>query len=154
MFGEREFIWNKIRQLNRNPLLTMDIGADGLKTGNVDEFGYGLSGSAVQNGQRLLVVVNGLKTARDRAVESRKLLEWGFRSFEPHMLFDAGQGVGEVDVFGGDRRSLPVVSDRPVRVLIRRGDAERITARIVYQGPDKSAHQEGGSGGAARSHAG
>lgn len=69
MFGEKDFTWNKIRQVNRNPLLTMDIGADGLKTGNVDESGYGLAGSAVQNGQRLVVVVNGMKTARDRAAE-------------------------------------------------------------------------------------
>ncbi len=61
----------------------MDIGADGLKTGNIDESGFGLVGSAVQNGQRLIVVVNGLKTVRDRASEARKLLEWGFRAFEP-----------------------------------------------------------------------
>ena len=143
MFAEREFTWNKIRQLNRNPLLTMEIGADGLKTGNVDESGYGLVGSAVQNGQRLVVVVNGLKTARDRAAESRKLLEWGFRSFEPHLLFEAGQPVGDADVFGGDRRSLPLVSDRPIRVLVRRGDGERLTARIVYQGPLKAPVKKG-----------
>jgi D-alanyl-D-alanine carboxypeptidase (penicillin-binding protein 5/6) len=143
MFAEREFTWNKIRQLNRNPLLSMDIGADGLKTGNVDESGYGLVGSAVQNGQRLVVVVNGLKTARDRAAESRKLLEWGFRSFEPHLLFEAGQPVGDADVFGGDRRSLALVSDRPIRVLVRRGDGERLSARIVYQGPLKAPIKKG-----------
>jgi D-alanyl-D-alanine carboxypeptidase (penicillin-binding protein 5/6) len=143
MFGEREFTWNKIRQLNRNPLLAMDIGADGLKTGNVDESGYGLSGSAVQNGQRLIVVVNGLKTARDRATEARKLLEWGFRSFEPHLLFESGQVVGDAQVFGGDRRSLPLVSERPIRVLVRRGDGERLSARIVYQGPLKAPIRKG-----------
>src|SRR3712207_4139998 len=77
MFGEKEFTWNRIRQQNRNPLLTMDIGADGLKTGNLEESGFGLVGSAVQNGQRLILVVNGLKTGRDRANESRKLLDWG-----------------------------------------------------------------------------
>jgi D-alanyl-D-alanine carboxypeptidase (penicillin-binding protein 5/6) len=143
MFGEREFTWNKIRQLNRNPLLTMNIGADGLKTGNVDESGYGLSGSAVQNGQRLVVVVNGMKTARDRAAESRKLLEWGFRSFEPHLLFEAAKVVGDAEVFGGDRRSLPLVSERPIRVLVRRGDGERLSARIVYQGPLKAPIRKG-----------
>jgi D-alanyl-D-alanine carboxypeptidase (penicillin-binding protein 5/6) len=105
MFGEKEFTWNKIRQLNRNPLFAMNVGADGLKTGFIDESGYGLVGSAVQNGQRLVVVVNGLKTAKDRANEARKLLDWGFRAFEPRQLFQEGQVVGEAQVYGGDRRS-------------------------------------------------
>ncbi len=97
-FGEREFTWNKVRQLNRNPLLTMNIGADGLKTGDIAESGFGLVGSAVQNGERLIVVVNGLKTARDRANESFKLLTWGFRAFEARELFrgrrDRGHRAG------------------------------------------------------------
>lgn len=143
MFGEREFTWNKIRQQNRNPLLAMDIGADGLKTGNIDESGYGLVGSAVQNGQRLILVVNGLKSAKERALESRKLLDWGFRAFESHQLFDEGQVVGEAQVFGGDRRSLPLVSRKPVRVLVNRGESERLSARIVYTGPLKAPVQKG-----------
>lgn len=143
LFGEREFIWNKIRQQNRNPLLTMDIGADGLKTGNIEESGYGLIGSAVQNGQRLVVVVNGLKTAKERANESRKLLDWGFRAFESQQLFAAGQVVGEAQVFGGSKRSLALVSRKPVRVLVPRGDGERVTARIIYTGPLRAPIQKG-----------
>jgi serine-type D-Ala-D-Ala carboxypeptidase (penicillin-binding protein 5/6) len=143
MFGEREFTWNKIRQQNRNPLLAMDIGADGLKTGNIDESGYGLIGSAVQNGQRLIVVVNGLKTAKDRANESRKLLDWGFRAFEARQLFAENQVVGEAQVFGGDRRSVPLVSKKPIRVLVNRGDSERVSARIIYTGPLKAPVQKG-----------
>jgi serine-type D-Ala-D-Ala carboxypeptidase (penicillin-binding protein 5/6) len=143
MFGEREFTWNKIRQQNRNPLLSMEIGADGLKTGNIDESGYGLIGSAVQNGQRLIVVVNGLKTAKDRATESRKLLDWGFRAFEARQLFAENQVVGEAQVFGGDRRSVPLVSKKPIRVLVNRGDSERVSARIVYNGPLKAPIQKG-----------
>lgn len=143
LFGEREFTWNKIRQLNRNPLLAMDIGADGLKTGNIDESGFGLIGSAVQNGQRLIVVVNGLKTARDRANESRKLLDWGFRAFESRELFTEGQVVGEAQVFGGSQRSLPLVSMKPIRVLVPRGDSERVTARILYTGPLKAPIRKG-----------
>lgn len=143
MFGEREFTWNKIRQQNRNPLLAMNIGADGFKTGNIDESGYGLVGSAVQNDQRLIVVVNGLKTARDRANESRKLLEWGFRAFEPRQLFQEGQVVGDAQVFGGDRRSVALVSKRPVRVLVPRGEGERVSARVVYTGPLKAPVQKG-----------
>ena len=143
LFGEREFTWNKIRQQNRNPLLFLDIGADGLKTGNIEESGYGLIGSAVQNDQRLIVVVNGLKSAKDRATESRKLLDWGFRAFETQQLFDAGQVVGEAQVFGGNRRSLPLVSKKPIRVLVPRGDGERVTARIIYTGPLKAPIQKG-----------
>ena len=82
IYGEREFTWNKVRQQNRNPLLAMGIGADGLKTGFTKEAGYGLTASAVNNGLRLIVVGNGFKTMKERADEMRKLLEWGFRAFE------------------------------------------------------------------------
>jgi D-alanyl-D-alanine carboxypeptidase (penicillin-binding protein 5/6) len=143
MFGEREFTWNKIRQQNRNPLLTMDIGADGLKTGNIEEAGFGLIGSAVQNNQRLIVVVNGLKTAKDRANESRKLLDWGFRAFESQQLFAPGQVVGEAQVFGGSMRALPLVAMKPVRVLVPRGESERVSARIIYTGPLKAPVRKG-----------
>jgi D-alanyl-D-alanine carboxypeptidase (penicillin-binding protein 5/6) len=134
-FGEKEFTWNKIRQLNRNPLLTMDIGADGLKTGNIDDSGFGLVGSAVQGGQRLILVVNGLKTAKDRAEESRKLLQWGFRAFEGRLVFAAGETIGAARVFGGATGSVDLVSARDVRVLAPRGSSERLTAKIVYDGP-------------------
>jgi D-alanyl-D-alanine carboxypeptidase (penicillin-binding protein 5/6) len=143
IFAEREFTWNKIRQQNRNPLLAMDIGADGVKTGNIDESGYGLIGSAVQNGQRLVLVVNGLTTARDRANEARKLLDWGFRAFEARQLFAQGETVGEAQVYGGDRRSLPLVSPKPIRVLMPRGSGDRIVARILYTGPLRAPIQQG-----------
>ena len=135
IFAEREFTWNKIKQQNRNPLLTLDIGADGLKTGYLEESGYALTASAVQNGQRLILVISGLKTARDRASESRKLMEWGFRAFEPRQVFASGETVAEASVFGGEKGSVPVVAKRPVRLLLPRGSGDRISARIVYQGP-------------------
>jgi D-alanyl-D-alanine carboxypeptidase (penicillin-binding protein 5/6) len=135
IFGQREFTWNKIRQQNRNPLLTMDIGADGLKTGNIDESGFGLVGSAVQNGQRLIVVVNGLKTARERANEARKLLEWGFRAFERRQLFADGEIVGEASVYGGEKGRVALRCKGPVSLLMPRGGTERLAARIVYRGP-------------------
>jgi D-alanyl-D-alanine carboxypeptidase (penicillin-binding protein 5/6) len=143
MFGQREFTWNKIRQQNRNPLLTMEIGADGLKTGNIDESGYGLVGSAVQNGQRLIVVVNGLKNARDRAQESRKLLEWGFRAFEPRRIFGEGEIVGEASVFGGEKGRVSLRAKGPVSLLLPRGSGDRVSARIVYRGPLTAPVQEG-----------
>jgi D-alanyl-D-alanine carboxypeptidase (penicillin-binding protein 5/6) len=143
IFGQREFTWNKIRQQNRNPLLTMDIGADGLKTGNIDESGFGLVGSAVQNGQRLIVVVNGLKTGRDRATEARKLLEWGFRAFERRQLFAAGETVGEASVYGGEKGRVALRSKGSVSLLLPRGSTERLAARIVYRGPLAVPVQEG-----------
>ncbi len=134
-YGQREFTWNKIRQQNRNPLLAMGIGADGLKTGYTVEGGYGLVGSALQNGLRLIVVVNGLKSAKERAEEARKLLEWGFRTFEARLLFAEGQTVGEAKVYGGDRSYVPLVGSRPISLMVPRGSGERIVAKVVYQGP-------------------
>ncbi len=81
-FGEKDFTWNKIKQPNRNPLLTMDIGADGLKTGNIDTSGYGIVASAVQNGQRLILAIYGAKNAKERETEAMRLFQWGFRFFE------------------------------------------------------------------------
>ena len=134
-FGEKEFTWNKIKQANRNPLLFMDIGADGLKTGNIGDSGFGLVGSAVQNGQRLIVVVNGLKTAKDRAEESRKLLQWGFRAFDSKVVFNAGDIIGGARLFGGAQTEVPLVADGAVKVLLPRGATERLAAKIVYNGP-------------------
>jgi D-alanyl-D-alanine carboxypeptidase (penicillin-binding protein 5/6) len=135
IFGEKEFTWNKIKQQNRNPLLFMDIGADGLKTGNVEDSGFALVGSAVENGQRVIVALVGAKSSRERADESRKLLSWGLRSFESRALFEQGAEVGSASVYGGARNSVELVSERPIKVLIPRGSSERLVAQIVYQGP-------------------
>ncbi len=112
LFGEKEFTWNKIKQPNRNPLLNSLEGADGLKTGYTKEGGYGMVGSAVQNGIRLIVVVNGLEDSEDRASEAKKMLEWGFRNFEVRTLFAAQQPVGYAKVFGGDSGSVKLASPR------------------------------------------
>jgi len=134
-FGEREFTWNKIKQQNRNRLLTMNIGADGLKTGNIEDAGFGLVASAVENGQRLILAINGLKTAKDRDEEGRRLLVWGFRSFDARTLFAANDIIGQAQVFGGAQSQVPLVADGPVRVFIPKGNSEKMTGRIVYEGP-------------------
>jgi D-alanyl-D-alanine carboxypeptidase (penicillin-binding protein 5/6) len=143
IYAEREFTWNKIRQQNRNPLLALGIGADGMKTGFTKEAGYGLVGSAVQNGLRLIVVVSGLKTAKERADEGRKLLEWGFRNFEAKLLFAEGQIVGDAKVYGGSKSSVPLVSNRTISLMVPRGVNEKIIARIVYRGPVMTPVREG-----------
>jgi D-alanyl-D-alanine carboxypeptidase (penicillin-binding protein 5/6) len=134
-FGEHDFLWNKIKQPNRNPLLTMNIGADGLKTGNIDESGFGLVGSAVENGQRLILAIYGAKTAKERSEEARKILLWGFRNFEPKTLFTKGEIVGNAKVYGGTTGEVPLVPERDIRVLLPHDTSERLSAKIVYEGP-------------------
>jgi D-alanyl-D-alanine carboxypeptidase (penicillin-binding protein 5/6) len=136
-YSEKDFTFNKIRQQNRNPLLAMNIGADGLKTGFTNEAGYGLVGSAVQNNLRLIVVVNGLKTANDRADEARRLLNFGFNGFESRVLFEEGQRVGEARVFGGEERYVPLeaLDKKPIRLMVPKNTTDRIVARVVYRGP-------------------
>jgi D-alanyl-D-alanine carboxypeptidase (penicillin-binding protein 5/6) len=143
IYGEREFTWNKIRQTNRNPLLGTLEGADGMKTGYTKEGGYGMVGSAVQNGMRLIVVVNGLEDSDDRASEAKKLLEWGFRNFENRTLFAANEPVGYARVFGGDSRSVPLSSREPVRVMVHKNGNDKLLARIVYQGPVRAPVEPG-----------
>ncbi|MCW2573479.1 MAG: Serine-type D-Ala-D-Ala carboxypeptidase, partial [Frankiales bacterium] len=143
-FGEREFTWSKIKQQNRNPLLAMDLGADGLKTGNIDEAsGYGLVASAVQNGQRLILAMYGARNSKERAEEARKILQWGFRTFEMRPVFAAGDTVGTAKLFGGAQSDISLVTKSDVRILIPRGSAERINGRIVYTGPIPAPVQEG-----------
>ena len=150
LFGEKEFTWNKIRQQNRNPLLNSMEGADGLKTGYTKEGGYGLAGSAVQNGTRLIVVVNGLEDSADRASEAKKMLEWGFRNFETRTLLAADQPIGYAKVFGGDSGSVKLVSHTPVTVMVRKSGGDKLIARIVYKGPVQAPIEQGQEIGVVR----
>jgi len=135
IFGQPDFTWGKIRQPNRNPLLGSVVGADGLKTGFTKEAGYGLVGSAVQDGLRLIVVVNGLKNAKERADEAKKLLDWGFRSFEQRNLFAEGQIIGSAKVYGGASGYVPLQASGLVKTMVPKSGGERLIARIAYQGP-------------------
>ncbi|MFD1332388.1 D-alanyl-D-alanine carboxypeptidase family protein [Methylopila musalis] len=135
MFAEPEFSWNKITQRNRNPLLADYPGADGLKTGFTADSGFGLVGSAKRDGRRLIVVLNGLESAKARAEEARKLLDWGFSAFETKRLFEAGETVAEARVFGGTSRHVPLAADAAVDVLTPKNDDARVIARVVYDGP-------------------
>ena len=142
-YAEKEFTWNKIRQFNRNPLLAMNIGADGMKTGYTADGGYGLVGSAIQNGWRLIVVVNGLKSDKERGDEGKRLLEWGYRTFEARLLFAEGQTIGEAKVYGGETGSVPLVGPGAINLMVPRNTNERIVARIVYTGPVRAPIEQG-----------
>jgi len=150
LFSEREFTWNKIRQQNRNPLLTSLEGADGLKTGFTKEGGYGMVGSAVRNGLRLIVVVNGLDDPDDRAAEAKKMLEWGFRNFESRMVFAAEQPIGSAKVFGGESRSVRLTSPEPIKVMVQKNGSDKLIARIVYNGPVRAPIEAGQQVGVVR----
>ena len=135
IYSETEFTWNDITQRNRNPLLDMNIGADGMKTGFTEESGYGLVGSAVRDGQRLIAVINGTATEKERAEEARKLIDWGFRAFERIALFADGEVIGEASVFHGDQAGVGLVSKGAIDVLLPLGFTDQMRGRIVYQGP-------------------
>jgi D-alanyl-D-alanine carboxypeptidase (penicillin-binding protein 5/6) len=143
IYSEPEFTWNKIRQSNRNPLLGMNIGADGMKTGFTEESGYGLVGSAVRDGQRLILVINGTESEKERAEEARKLMDWGFRAFQRVNLFGNGEVIADATVFHGEQSGVGVVSRGPVDVLLPRGFSDQIRGRVVYQGPVEAPIEEG-----------
>jgi D-alanyl-D-alanine carboxypeptidase (penicillin-binding protein 5/6) len=142
-FGEREFTWNRIRQLNRNPLLAANVGVDGLKTGFTREAGYGIVASAVQNGLRLIAVTNGFKDLKARGEETRKLLEWGFKGFESRPLFAEGQTIGDARLYGGARGRVPLVANGSVSLLVPRNSSDHVLARVVYTGPVRAPIEKG-----------
>ncbi len=143
IYSQTEFTWNKIRQYNRNPLLDLNIGADGLKTGYTQESGYGLVASAAKDGERLILVVNGTKSEKERAAESQKLMNWGFAAFERTAFFKPGDVLGEASVFGGARGSVGLVSKGPIDALLPHGARDTVNARIVYQGPVRAPIKSG-----------
>jgi serine-type D-Ala-D-Ala carboxypeptidase (penicillin-binding protein 5/6) len=142
-FAEREFTWNKIKQQNRNPLLGTVEGADGMKTGFTNEAGYNLAASATRNGLRLVVVVTGLRNAKDRADEAKKLLEYGFREFDSRILFAENQILAEAKVYGGAQGKVPVTAKQQIKLMVPRTVSERISAKMVYVGPIRAPVREG-----------
>ncbi|WP_411818203.1 D-alanyl-D-alanine carboxypeptidase family protein [Hyphococcus sp. DH-69] len=135
LFAEREFTWEKIRQSNRNPILGMVDGADGLKTGHTEESGYGLVGSAVQNNERRIVVVNGLDSERQRATESARLMRVAFNDFSSKKIFEAGSVVGDAQVFKGKDKTVPLITHEPVKLMLHRSMLDDVKAKIIYEGP-------------------
>ena len=134
-FALTDFTWSGIHQPNRNPLLATKLGADGLKTGHTDAGGYGLTGSAVQNGHRLILVVNGLHSERQRAEESQRLLEIGFRDFKRYDLFTPKDIVGEADVWGGAQDKVPLKVGAPLSVTMHVEARHEMKVTLHYQSP-------------------
>ena len=142
-FGEKEFVYGKWRFTNRNPLVFEDLGVDGLKTGFIEDAGYGLVASAVRDNQRVILVVSGLNTKKEREEEPRKLLEWGFKSFKPYRLFDQGEKVSDALVWGGTRHYVPLVGNENIDIILPFNTSGQVTAQIVYDGPIKAPIRKG-----------
>ncbi|WP_455189954.1 D-alanyl-D-alanine carboxypeptidase family protein [Foliimonas ilicis] len=149
-YSQRDFTWNKINQRNRNPLLAADIGADGMKTGFTEASGYAIVGSVQRDGKRIFAAMSGMKTERERAEESRKLLDWGMRAFEKSELFAQGETVAEAGVYGGEKSKINLVAKGPVSIFVPITNRDRLVARIVYEGPLVAPVEEGVQVGSLR----
>jgi D-alanyl-D-alanine carboxypeptidase (penicillin-binding protein 5/6) len=135
LYSETTFTYNGIRQANRNPLLGVVDGADGLKTGYTSEAGYGLTSSAVRGGERRIVVFNGTESMRERANEAERLMRAAFSDFVMADLAAAGAQIGSADVYMGTARTVSLRTAAPIRAAMHRRERDQMRAEIVYEGP-------------------
>ena len=135
LYSEKEYTFNGIRQYSRNPLLHSDPSADGLKTGYTEEAGYGLVASAVRGDRRLLLVLAGLDSARQRGEEAERLLEYGYNQFKNYRLFSTGEAVELANVWLGDDTTVPLVLQEDVVVSLTSEGRRNLEVKVVYDGP-------------------
>ncbi len=134
-YSEKEFTYNAIRQINRNPLLYRDISADGLKTGHTLESGYGLTASATKGDRRLILAVNGLPSKKARRKEPERLLAWGFREFNNYKLFGAGEKVTDADVWLGQQDSVGLLIEKEMLLTLPRKARRKMKVSVQFQNP-------------------
>lgn len=125
-FSQQEFTYNKIRQANRNGLLSRNIGVDGLKTGHTDDAGYCLISTALRDGRRILTIVMGTKSMREREQFSQQLLDWSFQNFVDQVIAPVGQAVASPRVFEGKAKNLNIGAQNGVVVTVPRGQEQNI----------------------------
>lgn len=135
IYSEREFVFNGIRQGNRNPLLYGVSGADGLKTGHTEAAGYGLVGTVKRGERRIIMVINGLKSMKERSEESARLMEWAFREFDNYALFKPGDMVTDAEVWLGETANVPLVAGEKLEVTMPRKARREMKVTAVYDGP-------------------
>ena len=143
LYSERNFTYNGIKQFNRNPLLSVPGNADGLKTGRTSIAGYGLTASAMRDGRRLILVANGMKTAKIRSSETSKLMDWGFRNFTNKNLFRKGEIISNADVWLGEEKVVPLILQEDISITIPRQSWRTLQVKVVYSGPVPSPIIEG-----------
>jgi D-alanyl-D-alanine carboxypeptidase (penicillin-binding protein 5/6) len=134
-FSEKDFNFNNIDQGNRNPLLYKNIGADGLKTGHTDEAGYSLTASIVRGERRIIVVISGLSTMKDRGAESERLIEWAFREYNNYKLFSAGDKIDDAEVWLGAEPKVGMTVGDDLTVTLPRRSRRDMKVSISYDKP-------------------
>jgi D-alanyl-D-alanine carboxypeptidase (penicillin-binding protein 5/6) len=138
IFAETEFNYKDRapdNRFNRNPLLKLNIGADGLKTGHTSEAGFGLVGSAQQGGRRVIFAITGLPSEAARADEAERIVSWAFRQFAEKTVAKAGVRIAEAEVFMGDAETVGLVPAEDLRLLVPALVQDKIEAEVVYKGP-------------------
>ena len=135
IFAEKTFTYSKIKQSNRNPLLYLDIGSDGLKTGHTQEAGYGLAASAVRDDRRIVMVVNGLTSIRQRSQESLRVMEWAFRTFKPYALYKKDEVITKADIWLGDAPSVALMIPEDLKLTLSRSAREKMKVVVKMSNP-------------------
>lgn len=135
MFAETEFTWAGITQKNRNPLLTLGVGADGLKTGHTEEAGYGLAASAVRGNRRVVIVITGLTSVQERRTEAERLINWAFRAFDTTTFFKAGESLVDAPVWLGAGETVSLAPARDVIATVPYGALDKVEAKLLFDGP-------------------
>ena len=143
IFSEKEFTHNNIKQGNRNPLLYSMPGADGLKTGHTEEAGFCLTASVAKNGRRLIEVMAGMNSNKERSEEAERLMNYGFREFDNYQILSAGQVLAEVPVWYGVEKAVPLVVPDNVVETIRRSLRNQYGMKVVYDEPVKAPIKKG-----------
>ena len=135
MFAEKDFTYNGIKQGNRNPLVYGTQGADGLKTGHTAESGYGLVGSAHRDGQRVVMVLNGMKSMKQRSSESRRLIDLMFREFKLYRFYDKDQPVDRANVWLGTKNKIDLVLEEPLHLVMAQSDRRKMKVSVNWNDP-------------------
>ena len=154
LYAQPDFEWNKIFQRNKNPLLALNIGVDGLGAGFAEGSGYALVASVERDGTRLFLAMGGLASDKERQEEARQILEWGLSSFQTRLLFTQGEVIGQASVYGGTSRSIDLVAAEPVDIYVPTRNPERLSGRIVYRWPLRAPVTEGQAVGTLQISAG
>ena len=135
MFAEQDFTYNGIKQGNRNPLVYGTQGADGLKTGHTEESGYGLVGSAHRDGQRVVMVLNGMESMKQRSSESRRLIDLMFREFKLYRFYEKDQPVDRANVWLGTKNKIDLVLEEPLHLVMARSDRRKMKVLVNWNDP-------------------
>ena len=134
-FGQADFTWNKIYQRNKNPLLLLNIGVDGLGLGFTEGEGFSIVASVERDGRRLFLALGGLKSDKERTEETRRVLEWGLSNFKSQRIFADSEVIGDASVYGGAQSTVGLLAKTPVDVYVPVDTPDRLSARIVYRWP-------------------